>query len=856
MRELPVGTVTFLFTDIEGSTRLLQDLGERYAETLATHRRVVRTALAEHGGVEVDTQGDAFFAAFADASDAVAAAQSVQCALASSPVRVRMGIHTGEPVVTAEGYVGIDVHRGARICAAGHGGQVLLSRATAAFLGSDVEVRDLGEHRLKDLPEAEWLLQLIVPGLVREFPPLRSLSNTNLPAEASSLIGRQQEVADLAELIERDDVRLVTLTGAGGTGKTRLALRIAAASVERFKNGVFVVWLAAITDPQLILPTIAQTVGVKLSSAPGEDLARHLAGKSMLLLLDNFEQVLEAAPDVGRLLAATAQLKVIITSRERMRLSGEHEYPVQTLGENDAVSLFAERASAADPAFRLDPVRPTVAAICGRLDRLPLAVELAAARVKVLSTTDILANLDQRLPLLSGGARDVPERQRTLRATIDWSYHLLATDEQQLFRRLAVFSGGCTLESARAVCEATLDTLQSLLDKSLLRRLGNRYLMLETIREYALDRLQAIDEEGTVRQRHASYFTALAQEAGAALEESDVARPRRQAAPGPSVGVWFDRLAAEHDNLRAALESLVALGDAAGAMRLALGIWLFWELRGFLKEGQVWTERVIGLPGAKNQREFGWLLNVAGDFPRFQGDYSRARELKEQSLALVRKTGEKWQLAVVLHNLGVVEAAEGEYREAEALHEEGLALRKEIGDPNGISHALNGLTALALRQHDWGRAATLAEEELEVAQQAGGDKEALLGSLHNLAEAVRHQGDLARAAALYDQCTRISWELGALGAFAECLDGLADLAYATGDLVSATRLWAASRQLFSETAERAWNPDEADAGIDAARSGLGQEHFELAWREGCAMSREQALSLGLTTAQSVPLPLS
>src|SRR5438067_5202851 len=358
MRELPVGTVTFLFTDIEGSTRLLQDLGERYAETLATHRRVVRTALAEHGGVEVDTQGDAFFAAFADASDAVAAAQSVQCALASSPVRVRMGLHTGEPVVTAEGYVGIDVHRGARICAAGHGGQVLLSRATAAFLGSDVEVRDLGEHRLKDLPEAEWLLQLIVPGLVREFPPLRSLSNTNLPAEASSLIGRQQEVADLAELIERDDVRLVTLTGAGGTGKTRLALRIAAASVERFKNGVFVVWLAAITEPQLILPTIAQTVGVKLSSAPGEDLARHLAGKSMLLLLDNFEQVLEAAPDVGRLLAATAQLKVVITSRERMRLSGEHEYPVQTLGENDAVSLFAERASGPTPPSGWIPFAP------------------------------------------------------------------------------------------------------------------------------------------------------------------------------------------------------------------------------------------------------------------------------------------------------------------------------------------------------------------------------------------------------------------------------------------------------------------------------------------------------------------
>src|SRR5438552_2895935 len=330
MRRLPSGTVTFLFTDIEGSTRLLHELGDSYGEALAEHRRLLRDSFGRHDGVEVDTQGDAFFVAFKRAKDAVAAAREAQQALVRTPTRVRMGLHTGEPVVTDEGYVGIDVHRAARICAAGHGGQVLLSRATAALLGSDVELRDLGEHRLKDLPEAEWLLQLIVPGLVRDFPPLRSLSNTNLPAEASSLIGRQRELAELAELIERDRVRLVTLTGTGGTGKTRLALRIAAASVERFKNGVFVVSLGSITDPQLVLPTIAQTVGVKLGSAPGEHLARHLAGKSMLLVLDNFEQVLWAAADVGRLLAAAAHLKVSVTSRERVRLSGEHEYPVQT----------------------------------------------------------------------------------------------------------------------------------------------------------------------------------------------------------------------------------------------------------------------------------------------------------------------------------------------------------------------------------------------------------------------------------------------------------------------------------------------------------------------------------------------
>jgi hypothetical protein len=412
MRPLPSGTVTFLFSDIEGSTRLLDDLGaEAYAAELAEHRRVMREAFAAHGGVEVDTQGDAFFAAFPDPEGALAAAAQAQAALTEGPIRVRMGVHSGEALLTDEGYVGIDVHRGARVMAAGHGGQVLVSQATYERLDGERDLTELGRHRLKDLTEPQPLYQL-GDG---DFPPLKTLYQTNLPVQPTPLVGREAELNDVLDLLAA--TRLVTLTGAGGSGKTRLPLQAAAELVDEFSDGVWWVSLSALRDPALVEPTIGETVGAR------DGLADHLRAKQTLLLLDNFEHLLEAGPGIATLLLEAPELRVLVTSRERLALAAEHEYPVPTLVVAEAVALFTARARQLKPAFEPDE---HVEAICRRLDGLPLAVELAAVRVKILTPERILERLGQSLELLTGGARDAPQRQRTLRATIEWSYELLS----------------------------------------------------------------------------------------------------------------------------------------------------------------------------------------------------------------------------------------------------------------------------------------------------------------------------------------------------------------------------------------------------------------------------------------------
>src|SRR5262245_35472607 len=489
MRELPSGTVTFLFSDIEGSTRLLRELGAAYAKALATHRGVFRTAFAERGGVEVDTQGDAFFAAFARASDAVAAAAAIQRRLASGPIRVRIGVHTGEPQITDEGYVGLDVHRGARVCAAGHGGQVLLSQTTRELV--DVEVTDLGEHRLKDLLKQQRLDQLGA----EPFPALKTLDSTNLPVQATPLIGRERELSEAGALLR--EKRLVTVVGPPGAGKTRLALQLAAEAADEFDH-VWWVGLQEIRDAELVEPMIVQTVGAKA------DLAGYLRDRSALLLLDNVEQLLDYAPRLAELLAASSGLKVLTTSREPLRLTLEQQYPVPPLPERDAASLFSERARAVRPDFAANGA---VSEICRRLDGLPLAIELAAGLVKLLPPDALLERLEQRLGLLTGGARDLPERQKTLRATIEWSYELLEPREQDLMARLSVFSGGWSLEAAEAVCGAELGTLAALVDKSLVHERGGRFSMLETIREYGREHLTHAEGPG----RHAAYFLALAE---------------------------------------------------------------------------------------------------------------------------------------------------------------------------------------------------------------------------------------------------------------------------------------------------------------------------------------------------------
>ena len=529
MRDLPTGTVSLLFTDIEGSTRLLQQVGEYYTDLLEECRQLLRASFQQWNGNVVDTQGDAFFVAFARATDAVSAAVAAQHALASHlwpegvVVRVRMGIHTGEPMLSAENYIGLDVHHAARIMSAGHGGQVLLSQTTRELvehgLSDDVSLRDLGAHRLKDLQHPSHLFQLVIGGLPADFPPLKTLDThpNNLPVQLTSLIGREQEIATVQRLLSREDVRLLTLTGPGGTGKTRLGLQVAAELSDRLADGVFFVNLAPISDPALVVPTIAQTLEVKETGNQSllDLLKVSLRDKHLLLLLDNFEQVISAASQVTNLLAACPKLKIVVTSRAVLHVRGEQEYAVPplalpdpkrlpdlvALAQYEAVALFIQRAQAVKPEFQVTNANaPAVAEICTRLDGLPLAIELAAARSKVLPPQALLARLRQRLAVLTSEARDVPARQQTLRSTIEWSYQLLDAEEQRLFRQLCIFVGGCTLQAAEAVCvtpgdgdttRSVLDGVSSLIDKSLLRQSEQegeepRLVMLETIREYGL----------------------------------------------------------------------------------------------------------------------------------------------------------------------------------------------------------------------------------------------------------------------------------------------------------------------------------------------------------------------------------
>ena len=536
-RDLPTGTVTFVFTDIEGSTRLLEELGpEAYGELLSRHHRVCRVAWASHGGVEVETAGDAFFVAFGTASGALAAAADAQVALAELGLRVRMGVHTGEVRVTETGYVGLDVHRAARIAAAAHGGQVVVSQSTAALVSSDGLV-DLGEHRFKDLAAAERVYQLGRG----EHPPLKSLYRSNLPVPATAFLGREREVTEVAELVRSDEVRLVTLTGPGGIGKTRLALQAAAEAGDAFPDGVSWVPLASLDDHALVASTVAQALDV--GEQPGREqidvLCERLAGRRLLLLLDNAEHLLpELATTVSRL-SGVAGSTVLVTSRERLQLAGEWTYPVPELAPAEALELFVARA--AGVGVRLERSH-AVEELCVRLEQLPLALELAAARSVVFTPDQLLARLGQRLDLLKGG-RDADPRQQTLRSTIEWSYDLLDQEEQRLFRALSVFAGGCTYEAADAVCGAEPDSQQSLLDKSLLRRReaddGPRYWMLETIREYAAELLESSGEGALVRSRHAMWLLELVRGLGSGLRRM---RPDAVA-----------RIAPERDNVARAI---------------------------------------------------------------------------------------------------------------------------------------------------------------------------------------------------------------------------------------------------------------------------------------------------------------
>jgi predicted ATPase len=681
-REFPVGIVTLLFTDIEGSTRLIEELGEEgYVRALAEHRRVLRCAFAAHDGVEVDTQGDAFLYAFADPEEALAAAAQGQEALTSGPVRVRMGLHTGELHLTGEGYAGRELHRAARIAASGHGGQVLVSVATRVLV--DGELTDLGEHRLKDFDEPVALFQI---GNQR-FPPLKTISNTNLPRPASSFVGRQRERDELVSLLS-DGTRLLTLSGPGGSGKTRLAIEAASELVPAFKAGVFWVGLAPLRDPALVPETIAQTLGAKAG------VAEHVGDRELLLLLDNFEQVVEAAPELSRLLEACPNLSLMVTSRELLRIRGEVDYPVPPLAEPEAVELFCARA-------QLEPDE-TIAELCRRLDELPLALELAAARTSVLSPAQILKRLSERLDLLRGG-RDAEARQRTLRATIEWSYDLLTDEEKRLFARLAVFVGGFTLEAAEQVAEADVHTVQSLVEKSLVRHTGERFWMLETILEYALERLEASGEIADIRRRHAQHFVTVAEEAGLHLDiRGEQAR-------------WLERLDPDLENLRAALVWSRVGGEPDLGLRLAVSLREFWFARGYYPEGLRWLAAAVeGSVGEHSARLK--ALRAAADLAAKGGDVASARAYAEEGLGLARAGEDHAAIADLMRVLASEARQRGDAKEHDALIAEGLTHAREAGDLPLAGRFLAGAGIAALEKGESEPARQLFRESLAVSE--------------------------------------------------------------------------------------------------------------------------------------------
>lgn len=807
--QLPRGTVTFVFTDVEGSTRLLHELGaESYAAALAEHRRLVRTAFRGLGGVEVDTQGDAFFYVFSDPRRAVAAAEAAKVALAAGPIRLRMGMHTGSPHLTPEGYVGEDVHLGARIAAAGHGGQVLLSAVTRARL--DNEVTDLGEHRLKDFAEPVGIFQL---GEER-FPPLRTISNTNLPRPASSFVGRELETAEVAGLVRAH--RLVTLSGPGGSGKTRLSIEAAAELVGEFKAGAFWIGLATLRDPALVAETIGQTLGAKGS------LADHIGERELLLLLDNLEQVVEAAPELAGLVEACPNLHLLVTSRELLRVRGEVEYAVEPLAEADAVTLFCERS-------RLEPDE-TIAELCSRLDNLPLAVELAAARTSVLTPVQILERLSQRLDLLKGG-RDADLRQQTLRATIEWSYELLTGHEQRLFERLAVFRGGCTLDAAEAVADADLDVLQSLVHKSLLRHTGERFWMLETIREYGLEQL----DEPETGDRHASHYLALGEDAFRHISLD----------PEP----WVNRLDAEHDNVRAALDRLELQGDTQRGLQLAGAVHRFWYMRGHLREGRERLERLLVADDEPTEAR-ARALDAATVLALNQADYTAARQHAGAALALHRNLGDAWGVAYAEMLLGNVAAGEDDFETARRLAASAEARFRELGDEYfaRLAAANRGYHLQELGRLD--EASALLDELVRGAR-ASGEERNECAALGQLGQVTMMQGRYSEALPLLVQSLRISDRIGDVTMASRDLRRLARALAELGDPESATQVLSTSERVRDEAGQWegwiGWANEEILALIHAQ---LSDEVFERAWAKGKELTVGEAIELALESEPS------
>jgi predicted ATPase/class 3 adenylate cyclase len=870
---LPSGTVTFLFTDIEGSTRLAQQYPDRWEAVRAHHHAILQSTVEANNGYVFQIIGDAFCAAFHTASDALHAAIDGQHRLQTEvwgdmPIKVRMGIHTGEAELQAKGdYHGyLAMSRVQRLMSAGHGGQVLISLATESLLKGQlpdqISLKDMGERRLKDLIQPEHIYQLVIPNLPSDFPPLKTLDiyRHNLPAQTTSFIGREQEIAEVKRELEKH--RLVTLTGSGGTGKTRLSLQVAVDLLDHFQHGIWFIELAPLTDADLIPQTILSAIGIQEQPGglPLDALKEYLHEKQALILLDNCEHLVSASARVAdTLLGAAPALKILASSREALGVRGEMSYPVpplshpdikhlpvvQQLSQYEAVRLFVDRAALVSPHFDINQENaPFITQICYHLDGIPLAIELAAARIKMLSAEQISKRLDDRFRFLTGGARTALQRQQTLRATIDWSYNLLSEHERTLLCRLAVFSGGWTLEAAEAVCsgdgietDQILDLMSQLVNKSLVavdeHSHGDEthYRILETVRQYAREILFDTEEASPLRDKHLAYFVKLAEQAEPELFRSNQVS-------------WFNKLDKDLDNFRIALEWSLRINNGESALRIIGSLGQFWWTHNHLKEGREWIKQATEAGGSSNvqAKAFYWGSVLA----RTQEDFITARGLSNKSLELYRVLADKEGMAKALGVLGSIEYFEKDFLAAQNAWEEALGLYRELADRRGIARVLNNLGYSIQTQGNIEKAQEFYMECLAICRELE-DKWNMQHVLFNMGLVAYQQGNIIKAREFYEETLEVCRELGDKDGMAYALLSLAQVLLSEGQTVSSAQVQGRGILMLKEVGSFLEPIEQAnfDKTVAALQESLGIEKYERELEVGKSLSLEQAIALAL-----------